>query len=86
MPILGSTAAGRYGSPIRVIAGVGRHTDLDDMDHLVLALLVRLRREDGQTLAEYAVVIAGIVVAAVATLTLLNHGISSELSSVTNDI
>jgi Flp pilus assembly pilin Flp len=86
MPILGSAGASRYGSPIQVVPRTGEIADPDDMDPLVLALLVRFRREDGQTLAEYAFVIAGIVIAAVAALTLLNHGISSELTSVANDV
>jgi Flp pilus assembly pilin Flp len=40
-------------------------------------------RESGQTMAEYAVVLAVIVVAIVATLVLLAGGIKSTLSSVT---
>jgi Flp pilus assembly pilin Flp len=54
------------------------------MDLLVLALLARLRREEGQTLGEYVVVIAALVVACVAALTILKGGISSQLSSVAN--
>jgi Flp pilus assembly pilin Flp len=47
-------------------------------------LLHSLRnREDGQTMAEYAVVLAVIIVAIVATLVLLAGGIKSTLSSVT---
>jgi Flp pilus assembly pilin Flp len=40
-------------------------------------------RENGQTMAEYAVVLAVIVVAIVATLILLAGGITKTLSSVT---
>jgi Flp pilus assembly pilin Flp len=40
-------------------------------------------RENGQTMAEYAVVLAVITVAIVATLILLAGGISKSLSSVT---
>ena len=43
-------------------------------------------REEGQTMAEYAVVLAVIVVAIVATLVLLAGGIKSTLSSVTTDL
>jgi Flp pilus assembly pilin Flp len=47
-------------------------------------LLHSLRhRENGQTMAEYAVVLAVITVAIVATLILLAGGISKTLSSVT---
>jgi Flp pilus assembly pilin Flp len=40
-------------------------------------------RENGQTMAEYAVVLAVIVVAIVATLIVLAGGITKTLSSVT---
>jgi Flp pilus assembly pilin Flp len=40
-------------------------------------------REEGQTMAEYAVVLAVIVVAIVATLLILAGGIKNTLSSVT---
>jgi Flp pilus assembly pilin Flp len=43
-----------------------------------------LDRERGQTMAEYAVVLAVITVAIVATLVLLSGGIKSTLSSVTS--
>jgi Flp pilus assembly pilin Flp len=41
-----------------------------------------VRQEDGQTMAEYAVVLGVIVVAVVAALTLLSGTISDVLSSV----
>jgi Flp pilus assembly pilin Flp len=44
------------------------------------------RRENGQTMAEYAVVLAVITVAIVATLILLAGGIKSTLSSVTTKL
>jgi Flp pilus assembly pilin Flp len=42
--------------------------------------------ERGQTMAEYAVVLAVIVVAIVATLIVLAGGITKTLSSVTGDL
>jgi Flp pilus assembly pilin Flp len=42
-----------------------------------------LRREDGQTMAEYAVVLAVITVATVAVFTALSGGISGAISNVT---
>jgi Flp pilus assembly pilin Flp len=51
--------------------------------HLYSALIGARDREAGQTMAEYAVVLAVIVVAIVATLILLGGGIKSTLSSVT---
>jgi Flp pilus assembly pilin Flp len=51
--------------------------------HLYSALIGARDREAGQTMAEYAVVLAVIVVAIVATLILLGDGIKSTLSSVT---
>jgi Flp pilus assembly pilin Flp len=44
------------------------------------------RRESGQTMAEYAVVLAVIVVAIIVTLGLLAGGIKNTLSSVTGKL
>jgi len=52
------------------------------MLELYTGLLARAEREDGQTMAEYAVVLAVITLAVVATLGLLSSSISSELNSV----
>ena len=41
------------------------------------------RREEGQTMAEYAVVLAVLVVATVAVFTALSGGISGALTNVT---
>jgi Flp pilus assembly pilin Flp len=53
----------------------------------VNAMLTRIRarfaREDGQTMAEYAVVLAVITVATVAVFTALSGGIQGALSNVT---
>jgi Flp pilus assembly pilin Flp len=50
-------------------------------------VLARLaREEEGQTMAEYAVVLAVITVAIVATLTLLSGSINSTLNSVIGDL
>jgi Flp pilus assembly pilin Flp len=43
-----------------------------------------LGRERGQTMAEYAVVLAVVTVAILATLTLLSGGITKAISSVTS--
>jgi Flp pilus assembly pilin Flp len=43
-------------------------------------------RESGQTMAEYAVVLAVITVAIIATLVLLTGGIKNALSSVTSKL
>jgi Flp pilus assembly pilin Flp len=51
------------------------------------SLVVSLRdREGGQTMAEYAVVLAVITVAIVVTLGLLAGGIKSTLASVTSKL
>jgi Flp pilus assembly pilin Flp len=51
------------------------------------SVLVGLRdRESGQTMAEYAVVLAVITVAIVATLGFLAGGINKALSSVTTKL
>ena len=46
--------------------------------------LLRLRREDGQTMAEYGVVLAVMVLAVMAAITLLSTRVSSAISSVAN--
>ena len=48
------------------------------------ALKARLRREEGQTMAEYAVVLAVITVATVAVFTALSGGIQNAINRVTN--
>jgi Flp pilus assembly pilin Flp len=50
---------------------------------LYLALRSRLHREDGQTMAEYGVVLAVITVFVVLALTALALGISGKLNAVT---
>jgi Flp pilus assembly pilin Flp len=47
-------------------------------------LFGELKDEDGQTMAEYAVVLGVITVAVVGALTLLSGTISNVISSVTN--
>jgi Flp pilus assembly pilin Flp len=60
----------------------------DDQDLRILqSLAVSLRdRERGQTMAEYAVLLAVITVAIVATLIVLAGGITKTLSSVTGKL
>ena len=47
------------------------------------SLFALSRREDGQTMAEYGVVLAVITLAIVAALTALSGGISDALNAVT---
>ncbi len=47
---------------------------------------LRVKREDGQTMAEYAVVLGVITLAVVGVFTALSGGISGALSSVTSMI
>ena len=49
---------------------------------MISALFDRLRDEAGQTMAEYAVVLAVITIAVVVTLGLLSSSISGQLNSV----
>jgi Flp pilus assembly pilin Flp len=49
---------------------------------MIAELLVRLRGESGQTMAEYAVVLAVITIAVVVTLGLLSSSVSAQLNSV----
>jgi Flp pilus assembly pilin Flp len=49
---------------------------------MIASMLERIREESGQTMAEYAVVLAVITIAVVVTLGLLSTAISSQLNSV----
>ncbi len=49
----------------------------------LLELIKSARREEGQTMAEYAVVLAVITVATVGVFTALSGGISGALNNVT---
>jgi Flp pilus assembly pilin Flp len=49
-------------------------------------LRARFAREEGQTMAEYAVVLAVITVATVAVFTALSGGIQAAISNVTDRI
>jgi Flp pilus assembly pilin Flp len=51
--------------------------------NLVELLKAARKREEGQTMAEYAVVLAVITVATVAVFTALSGGISGAINSVT---
>jgi Flp pilus assembly pilin Flp len=53
-----------------------------DPGDVVMHLVVRLRDETGQTMAEYAVVLGVITIAVVVTLGLLGTQISNTLNSV----
>ena len=44
------------------------------------------RREDGQTMTEYALIIAVVAVAAVVALGALNSGVSSAFTKVVNSL
>jgi pilus assembly protein Flp/PilA len=50
------------------------------------SVLARMRREEGQGLAEYALILAFIAVVAVAALIFLGPKISALLSSIGNDL
>ena len=50
---------------------------------LVSLLRVSVNREDGQTMAEYAVVLAMITVAVMAAITALSGGVSGAITTVT---
>ena len=57
------------------------------MNGILVRLQVQMHEhERGQTMAEYAVVLAVVTVAIVATLVLLAGGINSTLSSVTSTL
>ena len=49
---------------------------------LLARLVTTLDREDGQTMAEYGVILAGITVAIITVLTLLSNTIRDTLNNV----
>ena len=57
-----------------------------EMRNLVTKLYLLTQRDSGQTMAEYAVVLAVIAVGIFAALTFLSGSISGALDSVTNEI
>jgi Flp pilus assembly pilin Flp len=65
---------GQYAAP----TGMSFFTEVN----VVLDRLSRVHEEAGQTMAEYAVVLAVITIAVVVTLGLLSSAISSQLNSV----
>ena len=56
--------------------------------HAVTALLstafARLRAEDGQTMTEYALILAVVAIGSILALTALSTGITGELNQVVN--
>jgi Flp pilus assembly pilin Flp len=74
--------------------GEGNRTDLPTSEEMLIrtysyfaSIMVGLREhERGQTMAEYAVVLAVITVAIVGTLGFLAGGIKSSLNSVTSKL
>ena len=52
------------------------------MTSLFVALQSRLPREDGQTMAEYGVVLAVIVLACIVAFTALSGGISNAINNI----
>ena len=52
------------------------------MTDLITYLRARFDREEGQTMAEYGVVLAVITVAAIAALTVLSDGITGAIGAV----
>jgi len=56
------------------------------MTELYCKLLAHLRAERGQTMAEYAIVLAVITVAIIGALGLLGGGISDALTAVTDKL
>lgn len=50
---------------------------------LLVAADALRRREDGQTMAEYGVVLAVIVITVIAAITMLSKGIKGEIDAVT---
>jgi Flp pilus assembly pilin Flp len=59
---------------------------MDRLNTLIVSFVTRTRREEGQTMAEYALVLALVAILVVGALTLLSSGVSTELGKVTNQL
>jgi Flp pilus assembly pilin Flp len=59
-----------------------RHALLDHQEVISVLQLRRVHREDGQTMAEYGVVLAVITAAALGSLTLLSTNVGAALTRV----
>ena len=53
---------------------------------LVTTFFSRLRREEGQALVEYALILALVAVVVVGVLVVLGHSVNNTLNNVTNSI
>jgi Flp pilus assembly pilin Flp len=51
-----------------------------------VSFAARMQREEGQTMAEYALVLALVAILVVGALTLLSSGVSTELGKVTDQL
>ncbi len=56
------------------------------MDYLVTAFFVRVREQRGQTMSEYALIMAAIAVVAFAAYTTLGGNIVTLVTNVANDL
>jgi pilus assembly protein Flp/PilA len=59
---------------------------MDRINGLIVSVQVRLSRDDGQGLAEYALILALIAIIAIIALIFLGTQISDKLSTVGNSI
>ena len=67
------------------LAAEGRCTRMELRDWLELAR-IQLRREEGQTMTEYGILLALIAVVVIAALILLGPAIKGVFTSVTNSL
>ena len=59
---------------------------LEHLVHATLTLRERARREEGQALVEYALILFLIAVVCIAVLTALGQGVQNTLQSIVNAI
>lgn len=53
---------------------------------LVVTLFGRLRRDEGQALVEYGLILALVAVVVVAVLVILGHSVNNTLNNVANSV
>lgn len=66
--------------------GGGETSMLNSLYQLVGTFVARLQREEGQTMAEYAILVTVIAVVVLAAATLLGNSISSIFSSLSKNL
>ena len=80
IPTIRSERNGGAATPLEIERQRGRR-EVNPLP-LLQTLVARLRREDGQTMAEYAVVLAVVTLLVIGAITLLSTNIGNEITKI----